>query len=124
MLGLTAAKNGIAISARNVGFAAVRRMVSVRPFALMPLTDARLPLVAGVGAHDVVHERDRRRGLLGSAARSKARLKAAAVTAEPSLNRSPLLSVKVYVLPSLETRGNPTAASGTSREPSGAGLSG
>ena len=61
---------------------------------------------------------------VGSAARSKARLKAAAVTAEPSLNRSPLLSVKVYVLPSLETRGNPTAASGTRREPSGAGLSG
>ncbi len=47
-----------------------------------------------------------------------------AVTGAPSLNLSPLRTVIVYVLPSRDTRGNPAAASGTSREPSGAGLSG
>ena len=61
---------------------------------------------------------------LGSAARSKARLNAAAVTAEPSLKRRPLRMVKVYVLPSFEIAGKPEAASGIRREPSGAGLSG
>ena len=47
-----------------------------------------------------------------------------AVTAEPSLKRSPRLIVNVYVRPSRETRGKPAAPSGASREPSGAGLSG
>ena len=124
MLGFTAAKNGIAISARKVGFARLSRIVSVgrwrrrrRPSAALPSVRSSAPTTSWMNA------------IAGDpccwfAARSNARLKAAAVTAEPSLKRRPGLIVNVYVRPSRETRGKPVAASGTSREPSGAGLSG
>jgi hypothetical protein len=90
----------------------------------MPVTEAALPSLRASAPTTSCMKAIAGEACLGSAARSKARLKAAAVTGDPSLNWSPLLTVNVYVLPSRETRGNPTAASGTSREPSGAGLSG
>jgi hypothetical protein len=48
----------------------------------------------------------------------------AAVSASPVFERQPLRIVKVYVLPSFETVGNPTAASATSLVPAAPGRSG
>ena len=57
-------------------------------------------------------------------ARLMANAKLPAVTALPSLKRKPGFTVNVYVLPSAEISGKPSAASGTSMLPSGAGRSG
>ncbi len=124
MLGFTAAKNGIAISARKVGFARFSRIVRTWPFAPTPVTAPALPSFRSSAPTTSCMNAIAGEPCCWLAARSKARLNAAAVTAEPSLKRRPDLIVNVYVRPSRETRGNPVAASGTSREPSGAGLSG
>src|SRR5215831_13749267 len=50
-------------------------------------------------------------------------LKFPAVRREPSLKRSPRLTVNTYVRPSDETSGGPVAASGRTVDPSGAGAS-
>ena len=62
--------------------------------------------------------------IFGASVRLTARANALARTGFPSLNRRPARTTKVYVLPSRETRGGPVAASGTSRNDCGAGLSG
>ena len=64
MLGFTAAKNGIAISARKVGFARFSRIDQDLALRGDAGHRARLALVPLVGADDVVHERDRGRALL------------------------------------------------------------
>ena len=107
MFGLTAEKNGIAISARNVGSFWVSLIVSFWPLATMPETDEALPAMRASAPTTEWRKAVAGEACLGSAARSKARLNAAAVTAEPSLKRRPLRMVKVYVLPSLETAGKP-----------------
>ena len=124
MLGLTAPKNGIASSARNVGFARTSLITSVWPFAVTPVTERALFWLRASAPTTSCRNAIAGDACCGSAARSIARLNAAAVTGEPSLNLSPLRTVNVYVLPSRDTRGKPVAASGTSRVPSGAGLSG
>ena len=121
---MTAPKNGIASSARNVGFAWTSLITSVWPLAVTPVTERALPWLRASAPTTSCRNAIAGEACCGSAARSIARLNAAAVTGEPSLNLSPLRTVNVYVLPSRDTRGNPAAASGTSREPSGAGLSG
>src|ERR671910_3710175 len=109
MLGFTAAKNGIATSARNVGLARTRRIVSVWPFATTPVTELALPALRASAPTTSWRKATAGEACCGLAARSNARLNAAAVTGDPSLKRRPGLIVNVYVLPLLEMRGNPTA---------------
>ena len=95
MLGFTAAKNGIAISARNVGFARLSRIVRVCPFAVTPATEPALPSLRSSAPTTSCMNAIAGDPCSRLAARSKARLKAAAVTAEPSLKRRPDLIVNV-----------------------------
>ena len=77
-----------------------------------------------LGADDRPRVAGRRRVTPGASVRSIARANALARTGAPSLKRKPLRSVNVHVLPSRDTRGYAAATSGTSRYPSGGGLSG
>src|SRR3990172_6049105 len=85
----TAEKNGIVIRARKSGATTFSLTVNVWPFALYDATSSR-----NDDAGDCI---------FGSRARWNARLKFAAVTADPSLNLKPFLTVKMYVFPSRDT---------------------
>ena len=95
MLGFTAAKNGIAISARKVGFARFSRIVRTWPFAPTPVTAPALPSFRSSAPTTSCMKAIAGEPCCWFAARSKARLNAAAVTAEPSLKRRPDLIVNV-----------------------------
>jgi hypothetical protein len=89
--------------------ARVRLITRCFPFALTPET--------GLVEEPTTSDMNAPAGdcIFGSASRSKAALKDAAVTLLPSENFvKPVAIVKSYVLPLLETFGNPAAASGTS----------
>src|SRR5436190_4381643 len=104
-----AQKNGIAIRARKSGAAFVRVMTRCEPLTLTPET--------GDLSDPTMSEKNGTAGdcIFGSASRSIAALKFAAVTAEPSENFvNDALTVKSYVFPLFETFGKPAAASGTS----------
>jgi hypothetical protein len=62
--------------------------------------------------------------IFGFRSRLNAAAKFAAVRVWPVFDRQPDLIVNVYVFPSFDTDGNPTAASGTSLVPATPGLSG
>src|SRR5262245_33452047 len=124
MFGFTAPKNGIAISARNVGLFLVSRTVRVLPRAVTPLTELARPALRASAPTTSCRKAIAGEAWRGSAARSIARLNDAAVTAEPSLKRRPLRTRNVYVLPSRETVGRVAAASGMRRVPAAPGRSG
>ena len=88
----------------------VRLMIRCEPLTLTPETgDLSEPTMS--------REERQRAGdcIFGSASRSIAALKFAAVTAWPFENFvKPALTVKSYVFPLFETFGKPVAASGTS----------
>ena len=116
MLGLTAAKNGMAISARNVGSACVSRTISLRRGP--GRSSMALPSARG----------RRRRGRNGSPA-SLRRSAARSMSLERRSGhgravcrcRSPLRIVKVYVFPSRDTTGMAVAPSPARRSPRLAG---
>ncbi len=62
--------------------------------------------------------------IFGFRSRLIAAAKLAAVSVSPVFDFWPGLIVNTYVLPSFETDGKPTAASGASCPPAGSGLSG
>jgi len=104
-----AQKNGMAIRARKSGAAFVRVMTRCEPLTLTPET--------GDFDEPTMSEKNGTAGdcIFGSASRSMAALKFAAVTAWPLENFvNPALTLKSYVLPLFETFGKPAAASGTS----------
>src|SRR3954447_23845484 len=107
-----AQKNGIAIRARKSGDAFVSVMTRWLPFTFTPET--------GDLSDPTMSEKNGTAGdcIFGSASRSKAALKFAAVTAWPLENFvKPALTVKSYTLPPELTFGKPAAASGMSWEP-------
>ena len=95
MFGLTAPKNGIDSSARNVGLARTSLIVSVRPLAVTPLTEPALPSLRASAPTTSCMNAIAGEACFGSAARSRARLNADAVSGDPSLNLSPLRIVNV-----------------------------
>src|SRR3982074_2810581 len=102
-----AQKNGIAIRARKSGAAGERGMTRCEPLTFPPET--------GDLSEPTMSEKNGTAGdcILGSASRSIAALKFAAVTGAPFENFVKLaLTVKSYTLPLFETFGNPAAASG------------
>src|SRR5881397_1105422 len=107
-----AQKNGMAIRARKSGAAFVRVMTRCEPLTFTPET--------GDLSEPTMSEKNGTAGdcIFGSASRSIAALKLAAVTAWPFENFvKPALTLKSYVRPLFDTFGKPAAASGTSCEP-------
>src|SRR4029077_13069538 len=105
--------------ARKSGAALVRVMIRCEPLTLTPLTgDLSAPTMS---------EKNGTAGdcIFGSASRSIAALKLAAVTGWPFENFvKPALTVKSYVFPLFEILGKPAAASGVSWPPFGPFASG
>ena len=111
MLVFTAAKNGIAICARNVGSAVMSLIDSFWPEALTPVNAPFFSLNATQPAM-LLANATAGEAWSGWQTRVISRANEAAVTGEPSLNFSPFRIVKTYVFPSFETVGNAVAASG------------
>ena len=115
---------GMAVRDSTAAGGRTKRSVSVLPRAVTPDAEAARPArtsEAPSRSTSCVAQGDR---ICGASTRLMARSNALARTGLPSLNRRPLRTVNVYVLPSRETVGGPVAASGTRRNDSGAGLSG
>src|SRR5262245_4690540 len=113
------------IRARKSGATFVSEIVSLLPFALIPVAVVALPSMTACAPLMSPMKSIAGETIFGLRSRFIAYAKLAADTAEPSANLKPLLTVKVYVLPSRDTAGRDVAASGTILvPPAAASLSG
>jgi hypothetical protein len=120
-------KKSIAIFGRNEPSGFISVMVSFWPFAFTPDAVAALPsATACAPTIPLAPVMNGTAGdcIFGFRSRLNAAAKFAAVSGWPVFDFQPDLIVNVYVLPSFETAGKPTAASGVNLVPAAPGLSG